>query len=294
MKTEFIVSSNEKGQRIDIWLSKKISPPSRKEAKRLLNNGAVYVNGKRIYIASWELKPRDRVEVREAKTAQYGTGHVKVIYEDRDIIVVDKPAGILSAGDEKGLRQNMASLVRGYLRRKYQGASYLKPVHRLDAETSGVMVFSKSKKGDGLEEQFKQHKIERRYLAIVSGRIRDESGTIRTPLEKGAFEGGRKSRASPEGKKAVTEYRVKERYANATLLELRVLTGRTHQIRVHLSHMGYPIIGDKLYGGEMLLPRHALHAHRLGFAHPATGKWMTWESPPPHDLAEFIDRMRGY
>jgi len=289
-------ADESRGKRLDVWLSHNIPNCSRKEAKRLLDSGRVLVNGRRVYIAGWQLKPRDRVEVLSGEKKGKDSSYVKVIFEDRDIIVVDKPAGVLSVAENGSPRTSMEGMVRAYLRKKYGGASYIKPVHRLDAETSGAMVFAKSKEGEKLESQFKHHQIARQYIAVVSGRVLEEAGAIKAPLEKGDFGGGRKSCTTVEkaGRHAVTEFQVKERYENATLLELSVKTGRTHQIRVHLAHIGHPVVGDKVYGKVGGIPRQALHAHILGFKHPATGKWMRFESKPPDDIKKLIDRLRGY
>ncbi len=299
MKQLYVVSVNEAGQRIDVWLCKK-SGLSRSHLKRALDGGDVRINGKKVYIAGWKLSPRDRVELQErvsskekAKFTGKAGGFVKILYEDKDIIVIDKPAGVLSVPQEGSASVSLEDQVRAYLRRKYKTASYLKPVHRLDADTSGAIVFAKSKIGERIEELFRRHDIDRQYLAVVEGAVEDDEGRIDAPLEKGNFGGGRKVRASKGGREAVTEYRVKERYGKAALLALRVLTGRTHQIRVHLAGIGHPIIGDKLYGEGAGFWRQALHAYRLGFKHPATGKKMKFESPIPKDMKDLIDELRG-
>jgi len=237
---------------------------------------------------------------------------VKVYHQDRDIIVVEKPGGLLSVPKEKsGSDDSMLGRVRSYLRRKYaQGkASFVSPLHRLDAETSGVMIFALSKTGQRLTDQFRNHSIQRTYQAVVMGRIERENGVIDRPLEKGDFGEGRKVRSAERGQgmKAITEYRVKERYEEATLVEASVRTGRTHQIRVHFASEGHAILGDNLYAKELeqkypevmdevdrLLgfKRHALHASYIGFKHPAGGRKMTFNSPTPDDMASLIDWLR--
>lgn len=227
--------------------------------------------------------------------------HVKIYHEDRDVIVVEKPAGIVAVS-EKGKStsgDDMLSHIRSYLKRRHQssGGSFVAPLHRLDAETSGVMVFALSRAGQNLERQFRDHSIRREYTAVVEGSISEENGVIDIPLEKGDFHGGKKVRPAKgtEGRRAITEFRVKERYKNATLLNVTVRTGRTHQIRVHLAEKGFPLLGDKLYsGGNASFSRHMLHAHLLGFRHPTTGKKFTFHSPLPSDMHELIENLRSF
>lgn len=229
--------------------------------------------------------------------------HLRVYHEDRDVIVVEKPAGILSVPpDGKDLRQeSLLAEIHAYLKRRHRGRehSFVAPLHRLDSETSGIMVFALSKEGQKLEHQFRDHSTRREYTAVVSGQVEESEGIIDIPLEKGDFHGGKKvQKAEPgQGKKAITEFRVKERYNHTTLVELRVRTGRTHQIRVHLAERGHPVLGDKLYAerapeGVPPFHRHALHAHVLGFRHPATKKKYTFHSPIPKDLKKLIDELR--
>lgn len=299
-RRQFKVSANESGQRLDKWLVSKLSVLSRKKVKELIDNGRVFVNGKGIIIAGWEVKEGDFVEVRAEGAKGKKQQHLKIYYEDRDIIVVEKPAGILSIG-RRG-ETSLIGLVCQYVQRKYGRfgtvSSYVAPLHRLDTETSGVMAFALSKAGRLLEGQFHRHRVEREYVAIVSGCVERASGKISGPLEKGRFSGGRKVRSSTQGREAVTEYRVLERYRDATMLSVTLKTGRTHQIRAHFAAKGHPVIGDRVYsagmGGTHKLPfrRHALHAAWLAFQHPTTGRDMKFRSPLPPDIRALIDRLR--
>lgn len=298
MKEEFNIKAASEGHRIDTWLAQKTGR-SRRIIKQLLDNGRVTVNGKKVRIASWALRVNDRVTVMpELPTKKTRIkGFLKVHYEDRDIMVVEKPWGVhtVAGKDQKHLSQTLTDQVRAYLQRKYaeSGGVFVEPLHRLDVETSGLVLFARSKKGQLIKEQFAKHSVKRRYYAIVEGRVEKESGILRFDLEKGDFSHGRKVKVVPsgEGIEAKTEYRVMERYENATLLDLNLYTGKTHQIRVHFAHIGHPVMGDKLYGSTSQLHRHALHAYILGFR--SSGEKMEFRSPLPADLEKVVNKLRG-
>ncbi len=226
-----------------------------------------------------------------------------MIYEDKDIIAVNKPRGIIVAA-EKGASiqakgRTLTNDVRRYLMHKFEGArgSYAMPLHRLDKETTGVTLFAKSKAGLKLAADIKAHKVERIYVAVVEGQVPDEHGTIRLSLEKGDFGFGKKVGVADAGvgKMAVTRFRVIERYENATMLEARLETGFTHQIRVHFASIGFRLVGDKTYNshGKIRFPRQALHAQEVKFRHPIGGRKMDLKAPLPRDMDELIDRLRG-
>ncbi len=295
MDKYYLVSDKEAGKRLDIWLSQNVKGCSRKRAKRLLDDGKILVNDKQVYIAGWKLAKGDKIKVLEEKAEKRQRRYISIIYEDRDIIVVDKPAGIISASDENGKR-SMTHEIHDYLRRKYARGrgSYICPIHRLDSETSGVVVLAKSKIGQKLEDEFRRHRVERRYYAVVCGNVLKNKDVIDLPIEKGEFGFGRKARTATgkKGRRAITRFEVKERYKNATFVEIEVGTGRTHQIRVHFANLGHPLVGDKIYGTKIAFKRHALHAHVLGFFHPATGRWMRFISPMPQDIKMLIEKLR--
>ena len=230
---------------------------------------------------------------------------IDIAYEDKDIIVVNKQRGVLVVADKKlssggGKRgeETLADKVRGYLLRKFKGAkgAFVQPLHRLDRETTGLVIFAKSKNGLGLSKDIKEHNIKRVYLAIVEGAVDKEDGVISLPLEKGDFGHGKKVAVAREGegKRAVTTFRVIERYADSTLLKITLKTGFTHQIRVHLAAIGHPLVGDKIYNArsKIKFPRQALHSAELVFKHPVSQKKIEVESKIPSDMDALIDKLR--
>lgn len=240
-------------------------------------------------------KKKLAVKERNFKEAK----ELRIFYEDRDIIVVDKPAGVLTLRKDKHDQRGntMVEKIRKYLTRKYKNPKgvFVGAVHRLDADTTGVMVFALSNIGKQMEKLFRSHQIKREYVAIAAGRVPKQRGTIDKPLEKGDYKGGKKTQVSDDGKRAKTLYSVDERYKDATLLTIEVLTGRTHQIRVHLASIGFPLLGDQTYAEEVdakRFPRQALHARLLQFKHPESGKKMRFVSPIPEDMKECIDNLR--
>jgi 23S rRNA pseudouridine1911/1915/1917 synthase len=313
------VTGRDEGQRLDKYLLSKFGNVSRSSIKELLDGGRVKVNSKRVVIAKWEMIDGDNVEVRVAGwSPKSGRGpkgpqkktrreeptrqsrpFINIIYNDRDVLVVEKPAGVLiQAGERRGGQETYVDHLRSYLKRKFKGkGSYVKAVHRLDRETSGLMVFATSRVGEQLVDQFKKHTIGRSYLAIVEGAVDRENGEINLTIKKGDFGFGKRASVGRkgEGMRARTQYLVKERYENATLLRLDLLTGRTHQARVHLAAINHPIVGDDIYGkrGGINFNRHALHSHVLNFKHPRSGKKMNFKLELPPDMAGLVDELRG-
>jgi 23S rRNA pseudouridine1911/1915/1917 synthase len=306
-----IAAQSDQGMRLDRFLRSKSGVLSRTRARDLLASGAVSLNGKRVKIASRPLNPGDRVEVyvppaRRTSPTPPGAPPFRVVYEDSAVLVVDKAPGILVQPTPEGDRGTLLDLLRKYLRQRHPAARspYLGLLHRIDRDTSGLLLFSRRGEANRiLAEQFRSHSLAREYLALVRGTWAEDSGTIADSLSRPA-PGARRS-ATPgrgRGKSAVTHYRVMERFPQATLLSVTLETGRTHQIRIHFSGRGHPVVGDRVYttrtaatGSGLVdrFPRQALHAGRLGFTHPITGAWLNFEVPPPEDFAALLRSLRG-
>lgn len=297
------VSRKEDGIRLDIFLKGSLPDFSRKRAKRLLDEGRIRVNDRKIVIASWRLQAGDEVKIADDSRCEMDTSkyYLKVVYEDEFLLVVEKDAGIACEASPLALKPSLVQIVNNYLLRNAPNGTkpYLGLIHRLDTETSGLVVYTKKKMANQISKQFKTHRIERRYQAIVAGRMDRENGSIVAALQKIDQPGGAKMAIAPRGRgqKAETHFQVLERYKEATLLEIIPRTGRTHQIRIHMAHIGHPVWADKLYGFRekkyfRYIKRQALHASLLGFKHPISGKKLNFKSELPKDMRRLLDRLR--
>ena len=221
-----------------------------------------------------------------------------VLYEDEDTVAVVKPAGLLTHPTEAKEKDSLLSRVSAWAAKRGKGRPYISVVHRLDKETSGVLVFARSRKGMvSLQAQLRAHSVDRRYVAVVEGNLQAEKGTFDQSIFE---EGERRKRVVREGEtgiRAITDWKVVERFGIATLVEARLKTGRTHQIRIHFSHAGHPLVGDQVYRDEKKPPfpipfkRQALHAGHLGWEKPDGGK-VSVSTPPPRDFEELLAALR--
>lgn len=292
------VKSSEHGMSLENFIYKQMGDWSHKQVKVAIDRKRAFVNGRNVFISKWNVKKNDLVLFVPSPSDQAGSQasggrykFVDVLFDDSYVIVTNKPAFIDY--------ETYVETVKGYLKRRISGRSYpyLGQVHRLDKETSGVMLFTKKKIANTVADQFRAHTVKKFYLTVVNGRVKKDEGLINRPIEKGRFEEGRKVRIVEDedsGKSALTHYRVMERYDDATLVRVEIKTGRTHQIRIHMSNLGHPVVGDKLYGGDAGMPfrRQALHAERLEFRHPVLHQKMKMVAPLPPDLRELIDKLR--
>jgi 23S rRNA pseudouridine1911/1915/1917 synthase len=296
-------------RRLDVFLSRALTEISRSRVQRLIREGRVLVDG-RVPRPSDLTRAGSVVEVTLPAPAPIGVAAeplpLSVIYEDASLVVVDKPAGMVvhpSAGHPGGTLVN-ALLHRCADLSGIGGALRPGIVHRMDKGTSGLLVVAKNDRAhQSLAAQFKEHTVDREYLAVVWGRFREETGRFDRPVGRHARDRKRMSVGSPRGRSALTLYRVEREIGAFTLLRLRLRTGRTHQIRVHLSASGHPVAGDPTYGGGAArgaagplgirpllrkLARPALHAALLGLDHPERGERMRFESPLPPALSDFL------
>ena len=293
------VDESGEGQRLDNFLVARLKGVPKSHVYRIVRSGEVRVNSGRVQ-ASHRLAIGDRIRVppirlaeREAGDAPAAPLELPVLHEDEHVLAVDKPAGLAVHGGS-----GIAHGVIERLRAARPQAKFLELVHRLDRETSGVLLLAKKRSAlTAMHEDRRERAMDKRYLAAVSGRFRDDKRRVKVALRKySTAEGERRvSVDEREGQEAETVFRRLARSTEFSLLEAELLTGRTHQIRVHLAHVGHPILGDEKYGDFALnkalrkrgLKRMFLHAAELSFVHPATGERLTVRSPLPAELEAF-------
>src|ERR1700733_5246119 len=312
------------GWRLDRFLAAALPDFSRSRLQQLLETGAVSLGTATIKDANHRVKPGDGFTVTVPPTApavpQGQDIPLEVVYEDKDLIVINKPAGLVvhpAAGNPDGTLVNALIAHCGTDALAIGGEARPGIVHRLDKDTSGLLVAAKTERAmASLAKQFANHTIERAYNAVVWGAPRDSTGLIESQIGRSPFDRKRMAVLRGGGKLARTRYKVIEKFGPAerpfaSLIESRLETGRTHQIRVHLTHLGHPLIGDPQYGRNRTAPRgkseaelhafsaaagfsrQALHAFVLGFQHPSLHKTQRFEAPWPADFAELVEALRG-
>lgn len=297
----FKVKPEQHEMRLDHFLAQAMGG-SRKKAKQLIDEGKVFLGDRKVIIASWQVQEGETWELKDPNHANLPRRkrYLKVYFEDPDLLVVEKPPGVACERSAQTLSSTLVDDINDYLRRAHPEIEhpYVGLMHRLDRETSGIMVYTLSRRANTLSDQFKRHSVVRRYLALVEGPIKKSEGTVDSLLVKDLEAGGKKMKSLKGGRgksegRAVTHFQVVERYRNITLIEARLETGRTHQVRVQLASLGHPVVGDKLYGSRIPAPRHALHAAYLEFRHPITNKKLHFKSKPPKDFQKLIEQSRA-
>jgi len=292
----FKVKDGEGGARIDQYLVGAFPDAiSRSHLKKLIDNGNVLVNGARVK-AHHNVKPGETIEVRleELGPAAAEAEDIKldIIYEDDDIVVINKRPGIAvhpGAGASSGTLVNALL----YHCKTLSDISESGPgiVHRLDKDTSGVMVVAKNNVSHAeLARQFKERAVKKNYIALVRGSIELDEGTVDLPIGRHPSNRQKMAVRYDSEKIAITEYKVLKRLDGFTAVLLNLKTGRTHQIRVHMAYLGHPVLGDGKYGAKEKFPRQALHSYSLSFRHPRTGEPLEFKAPLPEDMRVIIGR----
>lgn len=319
----FVADPGQSLLRLDKFLMTRVQNASRNKIQEAARAGNILVNGEPAK-PNYRVKPDDIITVvlsnppREVEIIAENI-HVEILYEDRDIIVVNKPAGMVVHPAYGNYNGTLVNALAWYLQnispdKAEDRLPYL--VHRIDKDTSGVLLVAKNELAQArLARQFFNHTTERRYQALVWGDFEVEEGTITGNIGR-SLQDRKVFTVFPDGSQgrhAVTHFTVLERFHYVTLVECRLETGRTHQIRVHFNFIRHPLFGDETYGGNVILkgttfsryrqfvencfrilPRQALHARSLGFIHPGTGEKMTFETCPPEDMTTVLDRWRAY
>ncbi len=298
----FEIEQEDVGKRLDVFLSEKTGDFSRSYIDKLISEGRAIVNGKRVK-SGYKIRAKDQVQMNipNPKPLEVKAENIDldILYEDNDIVVINKPRGMVvhpAAGNHSG------TLVNALLNHCKDSLSdingIIRPgiVHRIDKDTSGVLVAAKNNKSHKrLSEKLKEHDIQRIYIALAEGNIQENSGKVDAPIGRNPVERKKMAVNIKNGRGAVTYFKVLERFKSATLLELQLETGRTHQIRVHLSFIGHPLVGDPLYGKRKQrfnFKGQALHAKLLGFVHPGTEQYVEFEAALPKELEELIEKYR--
>jgi len=307
----FEVSEADAGTRLDAFLASRVENVSRTMLKRAIEDGDVLVGG-RVAKPSHKLRAGERVEVEElpAPPVNELTPEeipLDIVYEDEEVVVVNKPAGMVvhpAAGVHSG---TLANALAFHFNQLSEQAGALRPgiVHRLDRDTSGLVVAAKTAHAhENLSEQFRARTVFKSYAALVHGVLKEEKGRIEQPIARDPRNRTRMA-VVRGGRAALSLWKVRRRFERMTLLDVEIKTGRTHQIRVHLAWMKHPVVGDEVYGmgrdrnltdprlrsAVAALGRQFLHAGRLGFHHPRTGEWVSFNAPLPRELAELIEKL---
>ncbi len=320
----FVVDPGTEIVRLDRYLTNLMAHTSRNRIQQAAKADCILVNDRPVK-SNYRVHPRDVISIllpRPVHVFELIAEDIPldIVYEDEDVILINKPAGMVvhpAVGNFTGTLVN--ALLWHFQGQRNAAGEEVKPllVHRIDKNTSGIMIVAKSEIAQmKLAANFFEHTIDRRYQALVWGDFPDDEGTVvgnvgRNPQNRMVMTVFPED--SEQGKHAVTHYRVIERFGYVTLIECRLETGRTHQIRVHMKHIGHPLFNDESYGGNEILkgttftkykqfvnncfkvlPRQALHAKSLGFVHPVTGKYMLFDSDLPADMAEALDKWRNY
>ena len=290
------------GERLDVFLSGQIEDLTRSRIQKLISEGSITVNGLSAK-ANTKLKSGDRVEVEipEPKETEIVAEEIPldIVYEDEHMLVVNKAQGMVvhpAAGNYSGTLVNALMAYCGDTLSGINGEIRPGILHRIDKDTSGLLLVAKNDTAHtGLSQQIKEHSLTREYIALVYGNIKTDGGTIDAPIGRDEKDRKKMTITEKNSKNAVTHFFVEERFDKYTLVRCRLETGRTHQIRVHMSKNGHPIVGDPVYGRkkeEFKLNGQLLHAFKVGYIHPVSGEYMEFTRELPEYFSEVLEKLR--
>lgn len=301
--TEYLVVENDGGERIDRYLADNLTDKSRSYLQKLIKDGKVKVNGKPVK-ANYRLVFDDQVEIfmPEIKEPDIEPENIPldILYEDKDVLLVNKPKQMVvhpAPGHYSGTLVNAIMYHCGHELSGINGVMRPGIVHRIDMDTTGSLVICKNDTAhQSLSDQLKEHSINRIYEAIVHGNIKQDEGTVNAPIGRHPTDRKKMSIHSKNGREAVTHYKVLERFGNYTHIQCKLETGRTHQIRVHMSSIGHPLVGDTVYGPAKCpfpnLQGQTLHAKTLGFIHPTTNEYLEVNAPLPEYFTALLNKLK--
>ena len=298
---EYIVSQEEKGKRLDTYIPSVDTDITRTSAQRLIEDGNILVNGKNAKV-SYKIQENDKISVEIPKPKQIELKAqnipIEIIYEDSDIIVVNKPKGMVVHPANGNPDGTLVNAIMAICKDSLSGiGGEIRPgiVHRIDKDTSGLLIVAKNDNAHvKMSEQIKNHEVKKTYIALVRGAFKENEATIDMPIGRSTSD-RKKMAVNKNGKNAITHIKVLKRFDKYTLLKVNIETGRTHQIRVHLSHIGYPIVGDYTYSNgknEFDVIGQCLHAQKLEFKHPITQKDMCLEAELPQYFKDILDKLK--
>ncbi len=296
----FVVDKDNSGERIDRFLAQNAGELTRSAVQKLIDDGLVLCNGQTV-TKNYKLRENDVLTVDIPEPAELDVKPqdipLEIVYEDDDLLVVNKPKGMVvhpAAGNPDGTLVN--ALLYHCKGRLSSINGVIRPgiVHRIDKNTSGLLIVAKNDNSHNkLAEQIKAHTFTREYMAVVTGRFKEKTGTVDQPIGRSKYDRKKMCVTQLNSKNAVTHYEVVEEMGNYSLVRFRLETGRTHQIRVHCAYIGHPVYGDDVYAKEVKgLQGQCLHAKKIGFVHPTTNEYMEFDSELPEYFVKVLEKLR--
>lgn len=295
------VNAENEGERIDKFLSVLVSDSSRTSIQKSIENGYVFVNGKNVN-KKYKVQAGDEVKICEQELkvldAEPENIPLDIVFEDEHLLVVNKPRGMVVHPAPGNYSGTLVNALLYHCKDSLSGINgVLRPgiVHRIDKDTSGLLIVAKTDKAHlGLAEQIKEHSFTREYNAVICGHLKEQSGTVNAPIGRSTKDRKKMCVTAQNSKNAVTHYTVIKEYDKYSHISLKLETGRTHQIRVHMAHLGHAVAGDAVYGNDKLsacLGGQCLHAIKIGFIHPETNEYLEFTTDLPQYFKEFLNKI---